>query len=425
MTESPHVFISYSRADTPMMQRVKQSLQAAGLTTWTDEGIEPGSDLWQAEIAKAIEAAGCLVVLLSPTAKTSIWVQREINYAQTHRVKIFALLIAGDEATSIPFALVGSQYVDIRTDYDAIERLLPVVRQACAVPEPLDPMVEESEDALKQRLVQEAGSGDNAMALRAINELQERGWLAGENGLLVGAELVRANLAMADLYRANLARADLWIANLAGADLSGANLFESHLRGANLERAKFDEKTQLPDGSYWTFDTDMRRFSDTVHPNFWRSDDPDCPAYQEPAEDPDAELKQRLIKEAGSRVKAVALKAIKELRANRWLKGKNGLLAGAYLWGANLEGVNLRGANLSESNLVNANLKRVNLIAANLAGATLRDADLCGADLQDVTFDEKTVLPDGFIWTPDIDMGQFTNPKHPVFWQPGWAKRKR
>jgi hypothetical protein len=62
--------------------------------------------------------------------------------------------------------------------------------------------------------------------------------------------------------------------------LCEANLKESNLLGVNLEGTRFDETTILPDGTHWIPETDMRRFTDPNHPNFWRSDDPRSPAYR-------------------------------------------------------------------------------------------------------------------------------------------------
>ncbi len=93
---------------------------------------------------------------------------------------------------------------------------------------------------------------------------------------LQGADLMFTYLRGATLSRANLQEADLCDAFLKGADLKHANL-----QGASLSGAKFDEETVLPDGSKWAPDTDMARFTDPAHPDFWRSDDPDSPAYRD------------------------------------------------------------------------------------------------------------------------------------------------
>src|SRR5664279_3836454 len=52
-------------------------------------------------------------------------------------------------------------------------------------------------------------------------------------------------------------------------NLQKANLYDADLDGADLKGAKFDETTELPNGSYWTSETNMRRFTDPGYQNFW------------------------------------------------------------------------------------------------------------------------------------------------------------
>jgi uncharacterized protein YjbI with pentapeptide repeats len=181
-----------------------------------------------------------------------------------------------------------------------------------------------AEQQLKQRLIIQMRSQDNAIALQALDELDAHGWLEdgslqgahlwGANlqgaGLLQanlqgaslgganlqganlvganlqgarlsganlqGADLKYANLQRAQLWEAKLQRSHLWIANLQGANLVGANLqgaelyqvnlqqavlVRANLQGAKLQSAVFDEDTLLPDGTRWTPDTDMTQFT--------------------------------------------------------------------------------------------------------------------------------------------------------------------
>jgi hypothetical protein len=102
---------------------------------------------------------------------------------------------------------------------------------------------------------------------------------------LQGAELARTDLQGANLKDTDLRGASLFEANLQEADLSGANLQEASLGEANLQGvsligAKYSEKTILPDYSAWTPDVDMTRFTDPDHPDFWRSANPNSPAYR-------------------------------------------------------------------------------------------------------------------------------------------------
>lgn len=180
---------------------------------------------------------------------------------------------------------------------------------------------------LKAQLLRQVRSPENSVAKHAIHEMREHGWLEGEGGLLKGVDLRGANLQGAKLWGANLQGAelgysDLQGANLRKADLQGADLFganlgstdlaeanlgnanllsvdlkearlwETNLKGANLRDTNLfravlklsllNMKTVLPDAkvdtetkqftpdSYWTPKTDMRRYTDPAHPDFWQ-----------------------------------------------------------------------------------------------------------------------------------------------------------
>ncbi len=96
------------------MQRVRDALRQAGISVWTDEGIDPGTASWKEQIEQAIIASEVMVVLLSPSANESKWVQREIDYAELHDLLIVPMLVRGTEQDAIPFALSGAQYIDAR-----------------------------------------------------------------------------------------------------------------------------------------------------------------------------------------------------------------------------------------------------------------------------------------------------------------------
>jgi predicted regulator of Ras-like GTPase activity (Roadblock/LC7/MglB family) len=116
-----HVFLSYSRQDVLIMQRVRDDLRERGLSVWTDENLEPGTPSWKSAIQTAIENAGSLVALLSPEAKQSPWVDRELEYARVQNVRIFPVLIRGSDSDSVPFEVVATQRINISkpSDYEA------------------------------------------------------------------------------------------------------------------------------------------------------------------------------------------------------------------------------------------------------------------------------------------------------------------
>lgn len=92
---------------------------------------------------------------------------------------------------------------------------------------------------LKRRLVREVGSGSNEFAKNAASRLRAEGWLTGENGLLKGEHLRRANLKDANLENANLEKSDLMSAELKDAELYFAKLRRAKLLHSKLQGAKF------------------------------------------------------------------------------------------------------------------------------------------------------------------------------------------
>jgi len=124
-----HIFLSYSRRDADLMRRVRDDLAGARLPVWTDEKIEPGTPAWFREVEGAIDKAFCIVVLLSPDAKGSEWVGKEIEYAQMLKKMILPVLARGEAAAAIPFSLAGAQFVDLSKDFALGVRKLVVVTQ--------------------------------------------------------------------------------------------------------------------------------------------------------------------------------------------------------------------------------------------------------------------------------------------------------
>lgn len=123
------VFLSYSRKDSEAMRRLRAELTKAALTVWTDEALEAGTPIWQQAIEDAIRQARSMVVLMSPAAKASEWVNIETAVAKRCKVRIFPILIAGDEASAIPFSLATTQFVDLRQDHIGAvhQKLLPAL----------------------------------------------------------------------------------------------------------------------------------------------------------------------------------------------------------------------------------------------------------------------------------------------------------
>jgi hypothetical protein len=126
------VFISYSRENKNAMEAIFKFLsERHDLSVWTDKRIITGVN-WQAEIEKNIADSYCFLILLSPSAKTSEWVQLELTCASSHKLPIFPALLEGDEHNAIPIKLLGTQYAKLNGDkYEAalaIEQLANAIK---------------------------------------------------------------------------------------------------------------------------------------------------------------------------------------------------------------------------------------------------------------------------------------------------------
>ena len=99
--------------------------------------------------------------------------------------------------------------------------------------------INERGDREKQmrRLVQEAGSRSRDTAVAATERLRANGWLAGDDGLLKGANLAHANLNEAELSNANLEQANFYWASLESTDMNEANLAGAIFNGASMTGA--------------------------------------------------------------------------------------------------------------------------------------------------------------------------------------------
>lgn len=91
-----------------------------------------------------------------------------------------------------------------------------------------------------------------------------------QNSIFVNADLQGAKLRQTNFQNSNLRGTNLQAVNLGRANLSGADLFNANLQDADLSTTHFDENTILPDGSKWTAKTDLNRFTNPTHPDFWQ-----------------------------------------------------------------------------------------------------------------------------------------------------------
>ena len=121
-----NIFLSYSRKDRGIVERLKNRLEAAGHYVWIDIEDIRGGDQWRRAIAEAIRQADTFVLLLSSNAVKSDNVCKELNLAEENKSRVIPVAIS---SVAIPpemqYQLAGVQRIDLATDFeDGLKQLL-------------------------------------------------------------------------------------------------------------------------------------------------------------------------------------------------------------------------------------------------------------------------------------------------------------
>jgi hypothetical protein len=106
-----HVFISYrhDEPDSTYVHHLASFLAAAEVRVWFDSEIITG-DRWRDVIRDHIDTCAAFVVVMTPAAEASVWVNREIARAEALGKPILPLLLSGAPF----FSLADLQYDDVR-----------------------------------------------------------------------------------------------------------------------------------------------------------------------------------------------------------------------------------------------------------------------------------------------------------------------
>lgn len=128
------VFISHSHKDEALAKKVASILQDCGLDAWDDSEILPGEN-WAEKTAQALNESEAMIVLLTPEALESPWVQREIEYALTkesYSHRLFPVVVGTSEEVpreSIPWILRSLKVINL-TEQSEIEEGIKEISQA-------------------------------------------------------------------------------------------------------------------------------------------------------------------------------------------------------------------------------------------------------------------------------------------------------
>ena len=106
---SGQIFISYSRRDQDFVFELANDLEARGGKVWLDQADIRGGTQWRQSIARGIEQAGAFLLLISPDALDSEYVNFEIEIAEQQGKPIFPLIY---RRSKVPEELTRFQVID-------------------------------------------------------------------------------------------------------------------------------------------------------------------------------------------------------------------------------------------------------------------------------------------------------------------------
>jgi hypothetical protein len=91
-----NVFISYSRDDKELADKIRRALADAGVTTSIDDDTVPPGARWRETLVKKLHRADAVVAVVSKSTVESSWTMTELGIAWGANKKIIGVL-APDE----------------------------------------------------------------------------------------------------------------------------------------------------------------------------------------------------------------------------------------------------------------------------------------------------------------------------------------
>jgi hypothetical protein len=151
------IFISHSTRDRDfVLSQLKPALDANGCASWCSSSDLTAAANWEQQIRAALADADWFVVVMSPDAQHSEWVQAETHWAFEHMPgRIVPVLARSCRPIDLHLRLGTLQYLDFRTDFDtAFRDLLQVVQNSRLDGIPKNNMAESLDEGARTSLME-------------------------------------------------------------------------------------------------------------------------------------------------------------------------------------------------------------------------------------------------------------------------------
>lgn len=299
-------------------------------------------------------------------------------------------------AFGLDFAFLGEVYLN-KASPDATTWFYSLIKDFCAnVTTSLifigiaivifDSISESQQQARDQkRLKLRATSRINSIAVDAVEEMRLNDWLEGEEGLLAGEVLVRANLSEAPLSGANLVYTNFSIANLSRANLSDTVLAYNKLLGTNLYRANFTG-ARILNAEFQKANLVWANFRDAIIKDVF--------------------FAQIDLSKADFR--GAIIKDCKFQEVN---------LTMATLTGVDFSGNEILGVDFSQTYLMGASFEGVDLTYSKF-----ENADFLLANLKDAIYDEREIIKAGSLHRAIMSDGYVYDGRYNIEFDKVWAQ---
>jgi WD40 repeat protein len=125
------IFISYSRKDLAIAEKIVSALAESNLDTWIDWKSIPKGEKFEQEIYQGIEGANVFLFLISPESVQSEWCKKEVVHATKNSKRIIPILIQDADNDSIPLGVSERNWIFCRENQDdfgvAIKEILKTI----------------------------------------------------------------------------------------------------------------------------------------------------------------------------------------------------------------------------------------------------------------------------------------------------------
>ena len=158
----PRVFLSHSKRDKAIIEKIANDLRSAHVDVWYDEWEIPPGDSFRRQITNGIDGSDLFFVYLTDSSAKSYWVQHELDTA------------------FIKQANSGRNVLALFVDSDHTRQQLPIDIQAIHSPvfndddylRPFSQLISRAWESYSQRVIQESISKSRTKQLELENEIK-------------------------------------------------------------------------------------------------------------------------------------------------------------------------------------------------------------------------------------------------------------